>query len=161
MCAPFLSVSTTNTTYPTYPLILCQAKSANEDNFIYSLDSLRSIVQHCTVQTIRQLRSSLGLSQAAFAHLIGCSKRSIVSWEQGALPNPVYCIRMRTLARKHGLTSVPGRSTLHYRPDLAAKYLGSPGSAWKHMRYHERAQWWNQRRRYQRIQAEQQAGRRP
>lgn len=116
------------------------------------------MVQHFTMLTVRELREALGMSQRKFASTLGCSRRSIISWEQGALPLPVYTMRMQTLARRHGLSNPVGRGTFRYRPDLAAKYLGKPGSTWKHMRYHERANWWNQRKRYQRIIAEEQSG---
>lgn len=111
------------------------------------------------VFTVAELRARLGMTIAEFAAAIGCSPRSISYWENGHFPRAVYCLRMRTLAKRHGIDrQVASNSTMRYRPDLAAKWLGSPGSNWRHMRYHERAQWWNQRKRYRKILAELQSG---
>ena len=49
-------------------------------------------------QKIIALRKEFGLSQEAFAKIIGCAKKTLISYEQGkAIPNDIYLIVIKTL----------------------------------------------------------------
>jgi DNA-binding transcriptional regulator YiaG len=50
---------------------------------------------------IMELRSDLGLSQPAFAKLVGCSRRSVQHWEAGkSQPHELFAKRMAAMQRK-------------------------------------------------------------
>lgn len=51
-----------------------------------------------TPEMIRELRRRLGLTQAAFAALIGCSEMAVWHWEKGSrLPTGLYAKAIRDL----------------------------------------------------------------
>jgi transcriptional regulator with XRE-family HTH domain len=121
-------------------------------------------VQPCTVLTIREMRESLHLSQRAFADLLGCAIRSVINWEQETvLPSRMALIRIRAIARAHGLTKTSGGPVpLMYDPVKMERYLGMPSAAgvqWNRLSYAQRASWWAHRARYRRLRADAEAGR--
>lgn len=51
-----------------------------------------------TREEIRELRDRLGLTQAAFAALIGCSEMAVWHWEKGSrTPTGLYAKAVRAL----------------------------------------------------------------
>lgn len=50
---------------------------------------------------IRALRRARGLSQAAFAELIGVDQSNVSRWEHGAVPDDAHIVRMADLAEVH------------------------------------------------------------
>ncbi|MFQ5776021.1 MAG: XRE family transcriptional regulator [Kiloniellaceae bacterium] len=50
---------------------------------------------------IRGLRTSLGLSQAAFAELVGVDQSNVSRWEHGATPDDAHIVRLAGLAGVH------------------------------------------------------------
>jgi len=57
--------------------------------------------------TVKDIRTSTGLSQAAFCALHGIPKRTIENWESGIATPPPYIPLM--LAQLHGLAPQPER----------------------------------------------------
>lgn len=50
---------------------------------------------------IKELRTAVGLTQAQFAELIGCSKRAVESWEGGKREAPAYLVKLIEYYLKH------------------------------------------------------------
>lgn len=50
---------------------------------------------------IRALRHALGLSQAAFANLVGVDQSNVSRWEHGASPDDAHVVRLAELAGVH------------------------------------------------------------
>ena len=55
-----------------------------------------------TTVSVRDIRSSLGVSRKIFSRLIGFSERSIADWEAGKSLAPGSQARMREIVRLHG-----------------------------------------------------------
>ena len=128
------------------------------------LDTHAYLVQPCTVLTVLEMRQELGMSQRVFADSLGCSIRSVINWERGKkLPSPLALIRIRALARAHGLTKTSGGPMpLMYDPVKMETYLGMPalaGVQWNRLTYAQRASWWAHRAKYRQLKADMEAGR--
>ena len=114
--------------------------------------------------TVLELRTRLGLSQRAFAALLGVSRRSVIYWERNIrLPSMLARLQMRVIARRHGLTkTTEGPMALLYDPVKMEAYLGSPRAAgvdWVHLTYAQRGSWWGHRAKYRKLKQDAAAGR--
>ncbi len=66
---------------------------------------------------LRNLRKSMGLSQAGFAERVGVDQSNVSRWENGALPDDAHLRKLAELAAVHpaalrygGLAETPGRA---------------------------------------------------
>ena len=118
-----------------------------------------AMVQRCTVFTVLELRRALGLSQVGFAKHLGIHKNSVINWERGYVyPSAACRLRMRSIARAHGLTKttegpLPIRhvSVVRMAQYEKPKRKGGTGQ--------QRAQYLSQRAKYRALLADAQAGR--
>ncbi len=58
---------------------------------------------------VKKLRRELGVSQSAFAKLVGASGGSVQNWERGKPISDKYVARLRALAKQAKVAAVPGR----------------------------------------------------
>ncbi len=54
-----------------------------------------------TAEVLMQLREKLGWSRNLLAHVMNCSDRALVNWEQGEPMSPIYAARLRELQDIH------------------------------------------------------------
>ena len=116
------------------------------------------------MQTVRDIRFQLNMTQREFAKALGCAIRSVINWEQGrCLPDAARNRDLRALMRTKGLMKrTHGTVTLYYDPMKMQQYLGSPSAAgrhWTRMSRAERRSWWGHRVKYRKLMADIQAGR--
>jgi transcriptional regulator with XRE-family HTH domain len=118
---------------------------------------------HLSPSEWRERRYRLGMSQAAFADLLWCSKRTIIRAENGhSIPHPALQRRLRQVLqqwRYRGLVKTNDLIIHSVDPVKMERALNPPGSDWRHWNWHQRASFWARRKRYQRMIGEQQAGR--
>lgn len=156
-CAPFLSVSTINTTYPTYPLILCQAKSANEYNYFHVWYAAHVMTGQMAVQ---QLRSTLDWTQSRLSTESWLSERHIRRIEKGLVRPHTSTQRILVeLVWRYVPKPLPVPVVVH-RLNLASVvyYLGR-ANGWRHWSWRKRGQFLRWKRFYTRIYADAYAGR--
>lgn len=56
----------------------------------------------CGVPSIREIRSSVGLSQSAFSEALGIPKRTLEDWESGRRRPPEYVLSLISFFIDHG-----------------------------------------------------------
>ena len=116
------------------------------------------------MQTVREIRSQLGLSQRAFSKALGVCIRSVINWETGrCLPDAARNRDIRRLMRNRGLiTRRQGPMPLRYDPMKMRMYERMPkdaGRNWSRMSRAERRSWWAHRVKYRKLKADIEAGR--
>lgn len=83
-------------------------------------------------QRIRDLRKTLGLSQAGLARLIGIDQSNVSRWENGAAPDDAHLVKLAELARVHPAElrygAAPNEASLAPTPPAKVQVVGHVGA---------------------------------
>jgi putative transcriptional regulator len=84
---------------------LVEVKAYNEGKLKLKTTAIEiAPLSHCDANTVKRLRSELGLSQSIFATALGVSKKTVEAWESGRnVPNGSACRLLEVIGKDKSL----------------------------------------------------------